>query len=111
MDKSSIFLPLFLFLKENCALLGCGKRGEESSEENELSKHQIFSPFFLNAFHSLYISALLTSKYKSISNEDKIYKMMKGKVEKVEKEGKRRGKGRGKRRGKGNEKGAPGISV
>ena len=30
--------------------------------------------------------------------------MMKGKVEKVEKEGKRRGKGRGKRRGKGNEK-------
>lgn len=33
--------------------------------------------------------------------------MMKGKVEKVEKEGKRRGKGRGK----GNEKGAPGISV
>ncbi len=36
---------------------------------------------------------------------------MKGKVEKVEKEGKRRGKGRGKRRGKGNEKGAPGISV
>ena len=33
--------------------------------------------------------------------------MMKGKVEKVEKEGKRRGK----RRGKGNEKGAPGISV
>ncbi len=37
--------------------------------------------------------------------------MMKGKVEKVEKEGKRRGKGRGKRRGKGNEKGAPGISV
>ena len=28
---------------------------------------------------------------------------MKGKVEKVEKEGKRRGKGRGKRRGKGNE--------
>ena len=37
--------------------------------------------------------------------------MMKGKVEKVEKEGKRRGKGRGKRRGKGNDKGAPGISV
>ena len=45
--------------------------------------------------------------------------MMKGKVEKVEKEGKRRGKGRGKRRGKGrgkrrgkgNEKGAPGIFV
>ena len=35
--------------------------------------------------------------------------MMKGKVEKVEKEGKRRGKGRGKRRGKGNEKGATGI--
>ena len=33
--------------------------------------------------------------------------MMKGKVEKVEKEGKRRGKGRGK----GNEKVAPGISV
>lgn len=33
--------------------------------------------------------------------------MMKGKVEKVEKEGKRRGEGRGK----GNEKGAPGISV
>ena len=29
--------------------------------------------------------------------------MMKGKVEKVEKKGKRRGKGRGKRRGKGNE--------
>lgn len=37
--------------------------------------------------------------------------MMKGKVEKVEKEGKRRGKRRGKGRGKGNEKGAPGISV
>ena len=36
---------------------------------------------------------------------------MKGKVEKVEKEGKRRGKGRGKRRGKGNEKGAAGIFV
>ena len=33
--------------------------------------------------------------------------MMKGKVEKVEKEGKRRGK----RRGKGNEKGATGIFV
>ena len=42
--------------------------------------------------------------------------MMKGKVEKVEKEGKRRGETKrgneeGKRRGKGNEKGAPGISV
>lgn len=33
--------------------------------------------------------------------------MMKGKVEKVEKEGKRRGKGRRK----GNDKGATGISV
>ena len=37
--------------------------------------------------------------------------MMKGKVEKVEKEGKGRGKRRGEGRGKGNEKGAPGISV